>query len=76
VRLWRTCLGVAAQSRRNEVLHQTVLLVLLGGALHFLTAALDVLAEAFHRVAGGQAERNNKDAQYGDDFFHDFFLSG
>jgi hypothetical protein len=48
------------------------LLVFIRGVLHFLAAALDVLAEAMHRVAGCQSERKQHKGNCGNGFFHDF----
>jgi hypothetical protein len=53
-----------------------VLLVLVSRVFHLLAALLDILAESLHRVACGEAECKHHDAQYGDDLFHGFFLSG
>jgi hypothetical protein len=50
-------------------------LLLAGGVLYLLAAALDILAEAFESVARGQSEGQSQQAQYGDQFFHDYFPS-
>jgi hypothetical protein len=48
------------------------LLVSIRSALHFLAAALDVLAEAMHRVARCQSQGEQQKGNCGNGFFHDF----
>jgi hypothetical protein len=48
------------------------LLVSIRSALHFLAAALDVLAEAMHRVACCQSQGEQQKGNCGNGFFHDF----